>query len=183
MLLAIAAGVVLLVVEGAFLARLKPAQIIKITIRSVLAAIALVILGLIIMGSLHWIFTPVALVFPFLDNIYVALRERGKIQQWQEASQQVVREMTRLAQQSREALQSTTRARPQQSTPSDTPRTSPSDMSSDEALKILGLAPGANPQDIKDAHRRLIRTMHPDRGGDAHKAAKINRAKDVLTGN
>lgn len=174
-LLAIAAGIVLLIVEGAFLARLEPEQVIKITKRSVLAAIALVILGLIIMGKLHWIFVPLGLAFPFLDRIYATLHARGKIPQWQQAA----REMGRIAQQSREALLETTRARPQSGT-IDTPR--PNDMSRDEAMKILGLAPGARSQDIKEAHRRLMRTMHPDRGGDAHKAAKVNRAKDVLLG-
>lgn len=178
-LLAIAAGIVLLIVEGAFLARLEPEQVIKITKRSVLAAIALVILGLIIMGKLHWIFAPLGLAFPFLDRIYTTLHARGKIRQWLHTWQQAAREMGRIAQQSREALLETTRARPQSGT-IDTPR--PNDMSREEAMKILGLAPGARSQDIKEAHRRLMRTMHPDRGGDAHKAAKVNRAKDVLLG-
>jgi hypothetical protein len=59
------------------------------------------------------------------------------------------------------------------------PRT---DMTRDEALAVLGLAEGASDQDIRAAHRRLIQRVHPDVGGSADLAARINRAKDVLLG-
>jgi len=59
------------------------------------------------------------------------------------------------------------------------PRT---DMSRDEALAVLGLAEGATTDEIRAAHRRLIQRMHPDVGGSADLAARINRAKDVLLG-
>ena len=52
----------------------------------------------------------------------------------------------------------------------------------EEALAVLGLAEGASEDDIKAAHRRLIQRMHPDVGGTADLAARINRAKDVLLG-
>jgi len=57
-----------------------------------------------------------------------------------------------------------------------------SDMTRVEALAVLGLAEGASEDDIKAAHRRLIQRMHPDVGGSADLAARINRAKDVLLG-
>jgi hypothetical protein len=57
-----------------------------------------------------------------------------------------------------------------------------SDMTREEALAVLGLAEGASEEDIKAAHRRLIQRMHPDVGGTADLAARINRAKDVLLG-
>lgn len=50
-----------------------------------------------------------------------------------------------------------------------------------EALKILGLEESAGPDDIKEAHRRLIANLHPDHGGTDYLAAKINQAKDLLT--
>ncbi len=53
-------------------------------------------------------------------------------------------------------------------------------MSRDEALAVLGLQPGATADDIRKAHRRLMKEFHPDHGGSDYLAAKINQAKDVL---
>lgn len=49
-----------------------------------------------------------------------------------------------------------------------------------EALAILGLSEGASREEIIQAHRQLIQKLHPDRGGNAHLAAQVNRAKDFL---
>ncbi|MBY0323105.1 MAG: molecular chaperone DnaJ [Reyranella sp.] len=62
------------------------------------------------------------------------------------------------------------------------PRGHSSDMTREEALAVLGLAEGASEEEIRAAHRRLIRRTHPDAGGTADLAARINRAKDVLVG-
>jgi hypothetical protein len=62
------------------------------------------------------------------------------------------------------------------------PRGPRGDMSRQEALAVLGLAEGATDEEIRAAHRRLILRMHPDAGGSAELAARINRAKDVLLG-
>lgn len=56
------------------------------------------------------------------------------------------------------------------------------DMTREEALAVLGLAEGATAEAIKAAHRRLIQRVHPDVGGSADLAARINRAKDILLG-
>jgi curved DNA-binding protein CbpA len=53
-------------------------------------------------------------------------------------------------------------------------------MSVDEAYQVLGLRPGASEADIREAHRRLMRTAHPDSGGSDWLAARINQARDVL---
>ncbi len=73
----------------------------------------------------------------------------------------------------------TGRPPPHGSSPPRGPRT---DMTREEALAVLGLAEGASEEEIKAAHRRLIQRMHPDVGGTADLAARINRAKDVLLG-
>ena len=56
------------------------------------------------------------------------------------------------------------------------------EMSREEALQILGLTAEATEDDIIEAHRRLIQKLHPDRGGSAYLAARINLAKDILLG-
>ncbi len=55
-------------------------------------------------------------------------------------------------------------------------------MSPGEAYQVLGLEPGASPEMIKDAYKRLMKKMHPDQGGTNYLAARINEAKDVLLG-
>jgi hypothetical protein len=62
------------------------------------------------------------------------------------------------------------------------PRGPRTDMTRQEALAILGLQEGATDEEIRAAHRRLIVRMHPDAGGSAELAARINGAKDVLLG-
>ena len=49
-----------------------------------------------------------------------------------------------------------------------------------EAAKILGVAPNASEEEVVAAHRRLIRNVHPDRGGSDYLARQINDARDVL---
>ena len=53
-------------------------------------------------------------------------------------------------------------------------------MSTDEAMEILALKPGYSADDVKQAHRRMMQKVHPDRGGSDYLAAQINQAKDVL---
>jgi hypothetical protein len=50
------------------------------------------------------------------------------------------------------------------------------------ALALLGLAEGASEADIRAAHRLLMRDAHPDHGGDAAQAARLNQARDLLLG-
>ena len=45
---------------------------------------------------------------------------------------------------------------------------------------LFNFDPPSTEEEIRAAHRRLILRVHPDAGGSADLAARINRAKDVL---
>lgn len=53
-------------------------------------------------------------------------------------------------------------------------------MPADEALRVLELSPGADAEMIRSAHRRLITRVHPDAGGSAELARRVNAARDSL---
>ena len=48
------------------------------------------------------------------------------------------------------------------------------------AYNTLGLAIGADRKAIKEAWKRLMKTAHPDQGGDVGRASALNAARDVL---
>ncbi|MBN9453982.1 MAG: molecular chaperone DnaJ [Bosea sp.] len=53
-------------------------------------------------------------------------------------------------------------------------------MTQQEAYDILGLQPGAGEEAVREAHRALMKRIHPDAGGTSGLAARVNQAKDVL---
>jgi hypothetical protein len=62
------------------------------------------------------------------------------------------------------------------------PAQSSSKMTVDQALQVLGLKKGASAEEVRAAHRRLMKNLHPDHGGSDFLAAQINAAKDILLG-
>ncbi|MCY4051846.1 MAG: DnaJ domain-containing protein [Gammaproteobacteria bacterium] len=56
----------------------------------------------------------------------------------------------------------------------------PGSMTEEEAFEILGLEPGANKEEIIEAHKKLMQKIHPDKGGSSFLASQINQAKDTL---
>lgn len=57
----------------------------------------------------------------------------------------------------------------------------PGAMTQEQAYEILGLERGASLEDVRLAHRTLMKRLHPDQGGTAEQAARVNAARDRLT--
>lgn len=54
------------------------------------------------------------------------------------------------------------------------------EISLDEAYATLDLQPGATADEVQAAYVRLMKLVHPDRGGGAGLAARLNAARDRL---
>jgi hypothetical protein len=52
----------------------------------------------------------------------------------------------------------------------------------EQARSVLGVGPRADGAAIRAAHRRLLGQVHPDRGGSAELARRVNAARDTLLG-
>lgn len=59
-------------------------------------------------------------------------------------------------------------------------KAAPPPMSVEDARRLLGVGETATLEDIRAAHRRLIAKVHPDTGGSAELAHRVNAARDTL---
>ena len=50
-----------------------------------------------------------------------------------------------------------------------------------ENYRVLFLQGGATLEQIRAAHRSLMKQLHPDQGGTVERAARVNAARDRLT--
>ena len=56
----------------------------------------------------------------------------------------------------------------------------PGSMTEQEAYQVLGLERGASLEEVRAAHRALMKRLHPDQGGSVERAARVNAARDRL---
>ncbi|BAE49382.1 hypothetical protein [Paramagnetospirillum magneticum] len=127
----------------------------------VAAALALLVIGgvaLVATGKLAGLFAILAGLSPWIGR---AMRLH---QMWQAFRRMTGRDAPAEA------------APPPPSPPADTA------MTRAQALEVLGLSPGASSDDVREAHRRLMRAAHPDTGGSTWIAARLNQARDILLG-
>jgi len=60
------------------------------------------------------------------------------------------------------------------------PRPQPMTSAEAEARATLGVGPDAGVKEVRAAHRRLVTSVHPDKGGSAELTRRINAARDTL---
>ncbi|MDZ4308877.1 molecular chaperone DnaJ [Allopontixanthobacter sp.] len=61
-------------------------------------------------------------------------------------------------------------------------RTSTHQQALRHARQLLGVSAEASRQEVLDAHRRLVASVHPDRGGTNAQVHEANAARDLLIG-
>lgn len=118
-----------------------------------LGAAAALILWLVVTGKLHALFALVAAVLPMIQRFAGLL-------QW-------IPGIKKLFEQ----------ANPGASAP---PSRADGKLTREQAAEILGVSPDASAKEIREAHRKLMGKLHPDKGGNDFLASQLNNARDTL---
>lgn len=117
---------------------------------------AVILLGLVATGRMHWLFALVGAALPVMRRLLGLIGYLPMLRR----------------------VMGTLRGQPQSQTTNSTNNST--NLTVEEAYAILDLPIGASREDVIQAHKQLMQKMHPDRGGSSHLATKINQAKDVL---
>ncbi len=123
---------------------------------AILYGLLAVIFVLAAMGRIHWLGAIFAALFPILKFVFAAL----------------FRFFPALAQ-----------IYAKRQSPNTKEASKASTMSLEEARQVLEVAEGASKDDIQLAYKKQMQKVHPDKGGSAYFATKLNEARDVLIKN
>jgi hypothetical protein len=131
--------------------RQPPQQRPRIILKYGLYLLAIIMLGLVVSGKVHWIAAAVAALLPAVQKLfYTAIRFLPFLHHWQKNKRQQHAD------------------------------NSGGKMTLEQAKGVFGLTTIDNVEQVTKRHRELMQKMHPDRGGSDYLAAQINQAKDIL---
>jgi len=130
-------------------------------VKAAIVVFVLTLLLLIVTGRTHWLSAVLAGTIPFLRRAAGLIRMAPVLTQF----------WTQWRKQSSNQGPDPTRGNSQ---------SAPPNLTSAQARALLDVAADATPEEIINAHRRLISRNHPDKGGSTYIAAQLNAAKELL---
>ncbi len=130
----------------------------KAAIKYGLYIAAIVVIGLVLTGKLHWVAAGIAGLLPIAQRLFFA-------------GMRVMPFLQRMYASKKEN---------EQQSQASTPPAPDSNMTVDKAKEIFGIKTLESSEQITKRHRELMQKNHPDRGGSDYLAAQINEAKECL---
>lgn len=128
----------------------------KAAIRYGLYIAAVVVIGLVLTGKLHWIAAGIAGLLPIAQRLFTTgIRFMPYLKQFYTFKNK-------------------------QSEPSTPPAQESNNMTVDKAKDIFGFKTVDSSEQVTKRHRELMQKNHPDRGGSDYLAAQINEARECL---
>jgi hypothetical protein len=119
-----------------------------------LYALAIILIGLVVTGKLHWVAAGIAALLPIVQKLFfAAMRLLPVLRFWRQKTQSDKKQPT---------------------------ASTSSVMTYEQAKEIFGFDEVSSMEQITKRHKELMQKNHPDRGGSDYLAAQINQAKDIL---